>query len=214
MHRNEYNSVVDDMTRGLCNRMTLLSLMLYVVSIAFVSIVAPLMYIDAPHNGGLGLSPQEFGLSFGTIGIAAMFIGSRIGYNAINKYGKLRHWLLPMTLILTLYILILLYLSYHMAATFAAICISTLVGFIALGFGLSAYHIIVERFAIKRRGTELRRAIAISLMSLTMVLAGAVSGPMQIDIGYRQFFLLATCLHIIPVTIAGIYTFYARKQNL
>ena len=209
LHRGEFLVVVRMMTRGLRNHFMLFSL-LFILPEALAAAISPLLYIDAPHNGGLGLSPQEFGLSFGTIGVVALFAGIHLGNKAIARCG-LRRCILPMALLMSLHGLMMTFMSFNTAASLGIICFSTFIGYAALGIGMSAYWAMIDRFANAGSGTELRNAIALGIMSLIIIIAVLLSGLMQNVIGYRQFFLLTTSLYFVPIVIAAINVFVFRK---
>lgn len=212
LHRSEYGSVADSMTQGFRNRFMLYFIVLFIIPEAFMSVVTPLFLVDAPHNGGLGLSPQEFGLAYGTVGVIGLFAGSILGYQIIRLHG-LRAWMLPMAMLSAVHGMAALYLSSHLSAPLGIVCITLLAANTSLGLGLSAYSSAIERFAAASRGTVLRHAIASGIVALTSVLAGICSGLLQMDIGYRQFFMLAIALYAATITAAGVYTF-AKSTRL
>ena len=213
LRKKEYKRVIGRMTHGLGNRMTLLFMLLFILPETFVAIVTPLFFIDAPHNGGLGLSPQEFGLSYGTIGIVALYAGHRMGNNIISHNSGLHRWFLPMSIALAINVFALLYMSNNIAASFATLCLSTFIASMSLGFGFSAYWALTEQFAKKERGMELRRAIAVGILALTMIASGIFSVQIQTDIGYRQFFILAAFMHIMPIVVACAYMLCKRNNK-
>ena len=205
LNRHEYNIVVDAATRGFHNRFMLYFFALFMLPESLMCLVTPLFFIDMPHNGGLGLAPQEFGLTFGTMGIIAIFIGSHIGNIAIRRYG-MRRWMLPMAAVMSLHGLAMLYLSYNLSVSLAFVCLATFAGNLVLGFGSSAYQSAIASFACRAAGGVFRQAIAMSLMSLTTILTGIFSGLLQINIGYRQFFIIATGLYAITFVVAAVFT--------
>lgn len=209
LHRGEFRLVMRMMTSGLRNHFMLFSL-LFILPGALTAAISPLLYIDAPHNGGLGLSPQEFGLSFGTIGIIALFAGIHLGNKAIARCG-LRRCILPMALLMSLHGLMMTFLSFNTAATLGIICFSTFIAYAALGFGMSSYWAIVDRFAYSGSSNELRNAIALGIMSLIVIVSVLLSGLTQNDIGYRQFFILTTGFYIVPIVVAAVNVFMFRK---
>lgn len=216
LSNGKYSKVVDAMMHGFHNRSMLYFILLFILPEAIMHIVAPLFFIDAPHNGGLGLSPQEFGLTFGTIGIFAFCLGYAIGNKIISKY-QLHYLLIPMAALMSLHAMALLYLSYNLAATLATISLMVFLGNAILGFCLTAYVASIRLFARQSVGASLRKAIAVSLCTATMVGAGLFSGMLQMNIGYRQFFILVSIAYTASVAIAGIRTFVsirlARQQS-
>lgn len=71
-----------------------LLLLLYRIPEALLSKISTLFLIDAIHNDGLGLSPQEFGFTQGTVGIIAFVLGSVLGRFSIS-HSKFKKQLIP-----------------------------------------------------------------------------------------------------------------------
>ena len=212
LNTKDYNIVVNMVTNGFKNRFMLYFIMLSMLPEALMSPILLLFMIDAPHNGGLGLSPQEFGLSVGTIGITTLFVGLRFGAYIIKRFG-LHKCTLPMAMSMAVLGASMLYLSYNPASSLATICLSVLTGFLMFGFGLSAYTANVEFFANKAPGAVFRKAIALSLMSLVMVMVSVFSGLIQTNVGYRQFFTISLAMNAVPIIMAIVYTIMRRKEN-
>src|SRR5690606_28242624 len=75
-------------------------LLLYRFSEAqLLKLVAPFL-LDGRDTGGLGLSTQQVGILYGTIGVIALTIGGILGGLAIARFG-LRRLLWPMLLAMT-----------------------------------------------------------------------------------------------------------------
>lgn len=174
-------------------------LMLYLLPEGLINQVSSLFLIDARHNGGLGLSPAEYGLVLGTIGMIGITTGSLLGSKLIRNNG-LKYWIWPMTCAMTLPNTIYLYLSYDMTTNLAIICLCILFRYFALGFGLSAYVTFMIRS--NKSGFSLSHySLCASFIALPIMIPSWYSGTFQEDWGYRTFFLIAS--------ITGIITFIA-----
>jgi len=174
--------------------MVMALLLLTLVPGALTLQVEQLFLIDARHNGGLGLSPSEYGLVQGTVGMVALAIGSVVGLFATHRcpFGK---WLMPMAAAATLPVGAYLYLSFSMTGNLTVICLCVSVNLLSLGFALSVlYRIIAVRCQSK--------LIATALVSIPLVVVGFFSGSMQESMGYRTFF--ATILSLTPLALAAI----------
>ena len=73
--------------------------------------VSALFLVDAPRNGGMGLSDGEYGLVQGTVGVIGLTLGGILGGIVASRDG-LKRWLWPMVLAITLPDLVYVYLSY------------------------------------------------------------------------------------------------------
>lgn len=211
MRRGECCTVVGGMLRGWRNRFMAYFFLLAVVPEAFLAFMSVLFVIDAPHNGGLGLSPQELALTQGTVGVVAFFMGRAAGWRLVSGKG-MRRWLMPAAAVASLHGLSMLYLSFNLSSSLFAVGAVLLVGNLALGFGVAALESVVWRYASASRGFALRRAVAMCLMSLTLLLLGMPAGFVQMNIAYRQFFTLVSLMYIVPVVVCGLYTFFMKHD--
>lgn len=202
---SEYNDVLNAIMHNLRNRFMLYFFVAFAIPEALMAAIAPLFIVDATHNGGLGLSPQEFGLLFGTVGMVAVFAGKTLGANAIHRYG-LRRMMIPLALLQSVHALTLLYLSYHLSASFATIGFFLFLGHLALGLALAAYDDVVTAFSTAK-GAVLRRSIALALLALTVIVGVMFSGMLQTDIGYRQFFIVGSGANFATMFAATAYVF-------
>ncbi len=158
-----------------------------------LSKVSELFLIDAGHNGGLGLSPQEYGLVQGTVGIIGLALGGLLGGLAASRDG-LKRWLWPMVAAFTLPQLIYVYLSYALPQSLVVVNVCVFVEQAAYGFGLTAYMLYMIYICRGEYKTS-HYALASAMMFLSMMLPGIVAGTLQESIGYRHYFLftLASC---------------------
>lgn len=208
--RGEYANAADSMARGLSNRFMLYFAIAYCAPMALLATMPPLFMIDAPHNGGLGLAPQEIGLTMGTIGSAALFVGLTAAGAAIRKLG-LRCCMLPITIMAAGYSAAMLYLSYNPASSLAVVASVCLGAFLTLGMGARALDEATSRFAARQRGAVLRKAVTRSLMALTVTAGSMFAGLLQTNIGYRQLFIASTAAFGVPVAMAVIHTIIYKE---
>lgn len=169
---------------------------------ALLTKVTALFLIDAGHNGGLGLSPQEYGLVQGTVGIIGVSLGSIIGGIMVSRHG-LKKWALPMVLAYSLPGFVYLYLSYALTTNFAVINICVFLEQFGYGFGLTAYMM----FLIYYNRGEFRTshyALASALGSLSLMLPGLVAGSLQEMFGYRHFFVIVLLCSIVTLAVTGL----------
>lgn len=177
-------------------------IMLFRFSEALLSKVSPLFLIDAPHNGGLGLAPQEYGLVQGTVGMIGVIIGSIIGGFAVSK-GGLHKWLFPMVLAYSLPPVIYLALAYWLPDSLMLVSVSVFIEQCSTGFGLTAYMM----FLIYYNRGEYRTshyAIASALMTLSLMIPGLMAGSLEEALGYRRFFFLSLILIAVTWGVAAI----------
>lgn len=178
----------------------ILFILLFRMPEGLLSKVTPLFLIDAVHNGGLGLSPQEYGFVQGTVGVIGVALGGVLGGILASRDG-LRRWLWPMVLAYTLPDVVYVLLSYELpdSLLFINACIFT--EQFGYGFGLTAYMLYLIYYSRGAFKTS-HYALASAMMSLSMMLPGLIAGTLQEMMGYRGFFVLVLlcCLVTFAVT--------------
>ena len=211
LHRGEFRISLRRMLKRKDDITALTFFILFLLPETLLALTAPLFLIAKPHNGGLGLSPQEFAFTQGTIAVIAIALGYTLGGKAIKKHGLCR-WLLPSALLLAVPGAALLFLSYNTAAPLSIVAASLAAGHAALGFALSMVKQVVVRFTRNMPDNTLRHAIARTLIATPLVLVGMFAGAMLTLIDYQHIFLVATELSIASLTVAALYLYRTRKK--
>lgn len=211
LHRGEFRISLRRMLKRKDDITVLTFFVLFLLPETLLALTAPLFLIAKPHNGGLGLSPQEFAFTQGTIAVIAIALGYTLGGKAIKKHGLCR-WLLPSALLLAVPGAALLFLSYNTAAPLSIVAASLAAGHAALGFALSMMKQVVVRFTRNMPDNTLRHAIARTLIATPFVLVGMFAGVMLTLIDYQHIFLIATELSVASLTVAAFYLYHTRRQ--
>ena len=169
----------------------LLFLVFFLMPEALLEKVGMLFLVDAAHTGGLALSPQEFGLVQGTIGVFALSIGGILGGKAVHRHGVGR-WLWPMALAFSLSNVVYLFLSAYMPSNIWLNSFLLAVKFMGLGFGMTAYAVCMISFSRDESGDLQPESYAVcSSLSFLVIISGTVlSGFLQEWLGYYRFFWL------------------------
>jgi PAT family beta-lactamase induction signal transducer AmpG len=174
--------------------------------------VGPLFLQADRAQGGLGLTLQQFGTTYGAFGSVAFILGSILGGYFTARFG-LRRALLPLMCILNLPMLAYWYLSVALPASAtvsrasapllwqlvghfegltgvpAVITLALTVEMFGYGFGFVGIILLMMQEIAPGKYQTAHYAFANSLMNLGVILPGAVSGWIQTQIGYRNFFL-------------------------
>ncbi len=155
--------------------------------------VSALFLVDAPHNGGLGLSDGEYGLVQGTVGVIGLTLGGILGGIVASRDG-LKRWLWPMVMAITLPDLVYVYLSYVMPSNLLTINVCVFIEQFGYGFGFSAYMLYLIYYSQGEHKTS-HYALCTAFMALSMMIPGLFAGALQEAVGYQVFFLIviATC---------------------
>ena len=211
LHRGEFRISLRRMLKRKDDITVLTFFVLFLLPETLLALTAPLFLIAKPHNGGLGLSPQEFAFTQGTIAVIAVALGYSLGGKAIKKHG-LRRWLLPSSLLLAVPGAALLFLSYNTAAPLSIVAASLAAGHAALGFALSMVKQVVVRFTRNMPDNTLRHAIARTLIATPFVIVSALASLMLTIADYQRIFQLATELAVVPLIVSVFYLYLTHRQ--
>ena len=150
--------------------------------------VSALFLIDAAHKGGMGLSPAEYGLVQGTVGVVGLTLGGILGGVAASR-GGLKRWLWPMVFAITLPDVVYVYLSYALPSDLIIVGSCIFVEQFGYGFGFSAYMLYLIYYSRGDHKTS-HYALCTAFMALSMMLPGLFAGALQEWVGYRLFFII------------------------
>ena len=166
---------------------SLLFLLFYRFGEAQLVKLVPPFLLDARSAGGLGLTNEELGLVYGTIGVVSLLLGGLAGGWLASRQG-LRFWLWPMAFAIHLPDTAFVYLAWaqphHLAVT--GICIA--VEQFGYGFGFTAYMLYMMYVARGEHQTA-HYAICTGFMALGLMLPSMWSGWLQQRLGYPGFFV-------------------------
>ena len=162
--------------------------------------VSALFLIDNTAQGGLGLSPAEYGLVQGTVGVIGLTLGGILGGIVASRDG-LKRWLWPMVMAITLPDLVYVYLSYALPSNLFIINVCIFIEQFGYGFGFSAYMLYLIYYSQGEYKTA-HYALCTAFMALSMMIPGLFAGALQEAVGYPAFFLIvvAACSMTYIVT--------------
>ena len=150
--------------------------------------IGPLFLKAAREQGGLGLSTTQFGTIYGTFGTAAFILGSILGGYFAAWLG-LKRALLPLILVMNLPMVTYFYLSTQLPTSSVMITLAMSLEMFGYGFGFVGVMLLMMQEIAPGKYQTAHYAFANSLMNLGLILPGAISGTIQMKIGYQHFFL-------------------------
>ena len=159
-----------------------------------LKLVTPFL-LDARAEGGLGLTTQQVGLVYGTMGIIALTLGGLVGGYVISRFG-LKRMLWPMILIMHVPIAVFVFLALVQPVSLPLIGGAIAVEQFGYGFGFTAYMVYMMMVADGEHKTA-HYALCTGFMALGMMLPGMAAGWIQEKIGYGNFFIWV-CAATIP----------------
>lgn len=163
-----------------------------------VKMITPFM-LDPTESGGLGLTPDQVGLVYGTIGVIGLMLGGIVGGVAAARRG-LRYWLHPMAWSMSLTCLTFVYLAVAQPSAIWEIYLCVFVEQFGYGFGFTAYMLYLIYFSAGRFKTA-HYSICTGFMALGMMLPGMAAGWITDHFSYVAFFIwtMICCVATIGV---------------
>ena len=178
-----------------------LFMLFYRMPEGLLSKVSSLFLIDAEHNGGMGLSPQEYGLVSGTVGIIGLTLGGILGGIVAGRDG-LKRWLWPMVVAITLPDLVYVYLSYALSSSLFVVNVCVFIEQFGYGFGFTAYMLYLIYYSQGEFKTS-HYALCTAFMALSMMIPGLFAGALQEAVGYRMFFVIVVAFCSITYLVTA-----------
>lgn len=175
-------------------------MLLYRLPEAFLVKMMNPFLLDPLSEGGLGLSTEQVGLVYGTVGVAALTVGGILGGVAASRWG-LKKSLWPMALSLTLPCFSFVFLSIFQPENIWITTFCVALDQFGYGFGFTAYMLYLIYFSEGEFKTA-HYSICTAFMALSMMLPGMVAGYLQEGLGYTGFFcmVMLCCLVTVAVT--------------
>lgn len=162
--------------------------------------VGPLFMMDPVAKGGLGITNEQLGITYGTYGLAAVLLGSLLGGLYVARRG-----LEPTLLILCCAVNIpnatFWLMSIYLPSNLALIAGGVVIEKFFFGFGSVGSIIYLMQQVAPGKYSASHYAIGTGVMALSAMFTGLISGYLQQWIGYKDFFLL--------VMIAAVPSFMA-----
>ena len=158
-------------------------------------------FILRPNSqGGLGMSPQEYGLANGTVGLIGLLLGGIIGGILVSRDG-MKKWLWPMVYAITLPDAVYIYLSYSLNSDIVMVSSCLFVEQFGYGLGFTVLTLYMLFYSQGKFKTS-HYSICTGISYLGLMLPGMVSGYLKDILGYRHFFIvvMACCVITFLVT--------------
>jgi MFS transporter, PAT family, beta-lactamase induction signal transducer AmpG len=176
-------------------------LLVYRLGEAQLAKMAQPFLLDPRTAGGLGLTNDQLGFIYGTVGVVVFILGALLGGFAVAWHG-LKFWLWPMLLAIHLPDAVFIWLAYAQPENIFAIGAGVAVEQFGYGFGFTAFMLYMIRIARGEHQTA-HYAICTGFMALGVMLPGMWSGKVQELFGYPHFFvwvILATIPSFLVAT--------------
>lgn len=170
--------------------------------------------LDGPAAGGLGLSTQDVGIAYGTVGLTALTLGGLLGGWIISRVG-LDRALWPMVIVMHTPNLVFLLLALVPTQDLWLVSAALAVEQFGYGLGFTAYLMFMIVVAEGPHRTA-HYAICTGFMALGMMLPGMWSGWLQDRIGYAGFFawvIISTLPSLVMTALITVPQGFGRRQQ-
>ena len=178
----------------------MLFLLLYRFPEALLNTMTKTFVLRPNSQGGLGLSPQEYGLANGTVGLIGLLLGGIIGGILVSRDG-MKKWLWPMVCAITLPDVVYIYLSYSLNSDIIVVSSCLFIEQFGYGLGFTVLTLYMLFYSQGKFKTS-HYSICTGISYLGLMLPGMVSGYLKDMVGYRLFFIIvmACCAITFLVT--------------
>ena len=136
------------------------------------------------YAGGLGLSPQEYGLANGTVGLIGLLLGGIL----VSRDG-MKRWLWPMVCAITLPDVVYIYLSYSLNSNLVVVSSCLFIEQFGYGLGFTVLTLYMLYYSQGKYKTS-HYSICTGISYLGLMLPGMLSGYIKDMVGYRMFFII------------------------
>ena len=178
----------------------MLFLLLYRFPEALLNTMNKTFILRPNSQGGLGLSPQEYGFANGTVGLIGLLLGGILGGILVSRDG-MKKWLWPLVCAITLPDVVYIYLSYSLNSNLIVVSSCLFVEQLGYGLGFTVLTLYMLFYSQGKFKTS-HYSICTGISYLGLMLPGMVSGYLKDMVGYRMFFIIvmACCAITFLVT--------------
>ena len=151
-------------------------------------------------EGGMALTPEEYGLAQGTVGLIGLLLGGILGGVLVSRDG-MKRWLWPLVCAITLPDVVYIYLSYTLDSNLWVVSSCLFVEQFGYGLGFTVLTLYMLYYSQGKFRTS-HYSICTGISYLGLMLPGMVSGYIKDIMGYKMFFIfvMACCLITFLVT--------------
>lgn len=190
----------------------LLFIFLYRLGEGLAVKIAPLFLKDTIELGGLGLSNEVYGLIYGTAGSIAFVLGSILSGYFVASIG-LKRALFALVCIFNIPFAVYLLLAYFQPTSLLWIGTGIVFEYFSYGFGFVGITLFMMQQIAPGKYQMAHYAFANSLMNLSVMLPGMLSGKILHHIGgYQPFFVLVLVI-TLPVILLSLRLPFAHGSE-
>lgn len=152
-------------------------------------------------EGGLGLTPLEYGIANGTVGLIGLLLGGIVGGWLAARDG-LKRWLWWFVCAITLPDIVYVYMSYALPSNLVLVSALLFIEQFGYGLGFTALTLYMLYYSQGKYKTS-HYALCTAISSLGLMLPGMVSGWLKDQLGYPHFFVAVMFFCIITFVVTA-----------
>jgi len=153
-----------------------------------VQTIGPLFLIEPRASGGLGLSTEQVGGIYGTVGTAAFLLGSIIG-GYFTAWLGLKRAMFFLILAMAVPNATFYYLSTTLPTDLLHTGVAVSIEMFGYGFGFVGMILYLMQAVAPGNFQTAHYALGTGVMQLGFILSKTISGDIQVALGYQHFFL-------------------------
>lgn len=184
----------------------LLFILLYRFAEGLAMKIAPLFLKAEVAKGGLGLSNEQYGLVYGTFGTVAFIAGSIAAGYYISHFG-LKKVLFSLACIFNIPFVVYLLFAIFQPNNMAIIAAGIVFEYFGYGFGFVGLMLFMMQQVAPGKFQMAHYAFATSIMNLSVMLPGMISGYLSDSVGYKEFFIIVMIATIPAIIMSRLVPF-------
>ena len=153
-----------------------------------VQTIGPLFLIESRAKGGLGLSTEQVGEIYGTVGTAAFLVGSILG-GYFTSWLSLKRSMPILIVAMAVPNAVFYYLSTALPLGMVHIGAAVGIEMFGYGFGFVGMILYIMQAVAPGKFQTAHYALGSGVMQLGFILSKSMSGDIQVALGYPHFFL-------------------------
>lgn len=192
----------------------LLFIFLYRFAEGLTMKIAPLFLVADVSNGGIGLTKEQYGIAYGTFGAIAFILGSILAGYYIARAG-LQKVLFYLACAFNIPFVIYLLFALFQLHQITVITLGIVFEYFGYGFGFVGLILFMMQQIAPGKHQMAHYAFATSLMNLSVLVPGMISGYLSEWLGYKGFFVLVMITTIPAIIISRFVPFtHTDKQGV
>lgn len=189
----------------------ILFIILYRLAEGLAMKVVPLFLKASTATGGIGLTNEEYGITYGTFGTCAFILGSILAGYFISHFG-LKRVLVALVCIFNIPFAVYLLFAIFQPSSLTLIASGIVCEYFGYGFGFVGLNLFMMQQVAPGKHQMAHYAFANSIMNLGIVIPGMISGTLCDAVGYKMFFTIVL-VAAIPIFLLSMFIPFTHAEK-